>query len=498
MAIDWDRVLGGALNQVTGELQTRSAEARQFEKEQKEAAQRSYSLLQQRDMRAKQAGQLGRRAIKMGASQDQVYAAMSSGATGIQDFLTKLEEAAAQMPGGRLGKSDIEAIISMSNIPAIDKKYVDMELDKFAAMTYGAGSKDSYQAPTEKQGFFASLLKPMGGVERRLDEQTFAGEMSIADVNAAAREAEYRSLMPEATLNLRDIKYYNADSVKDFTTSVLDAASKATTSTSGKAAIEQARGAAIQNGEDPLEAEKKMAALLRYNATESLVRWGAETYFEGGFFRNKYTEDLIVNQLGYGQKFYDNLKDEFGATDITEEGTTTTPLEDQTKEALGVTMKPEVEPKITLPPTDTKYKEQEALSEEEIALVEEAMSDELKQGFTTKYTRSQWYKMKDPERRERGLPESIWGITGFAFRDDIDELPAIKNTKILRNLDKDTYKVNFKGRGVYHVTKEQLESITERALIAGEPALEIMEYKAGEKKAKNVPSNLLKQYQLGE
>ena len=67
----------------------------------------------------------------------------------------------------------------------------------------------------------------------------------------------------------------------------------------------------------------------------------------------------------------------------------------------------------------------------------------------------------------------------------------------MRQMDQDTYKIKIKGRGTYHVTKEQLESMTRGAFIAGEPAIEIMEYKEGEKKAKNITSNILKRYQVG-
>lgn len=497
MAIDWNMLLGNALNTVSDELSTRQAEARQYKKEQKAAADRNYQLVQQRNMRAQQAGQLGKRAMGLGATKEQVVAAMSSGVTGVQEFYDKLTAAAAQMPGNRLGAEDIEAIMAMSNIPEIEQKYIDMPLDQISQQMYSQGSADSFQAP-EKQGFMASFLNPMGSAERQLDRQEYAGGMSVADINAAARQAEYQSLFPESTLNLRDIKYYNADEVKDFTTMVLDAASNATTSAAGKARIEAARSQALVDGTDVTEAVARESKLLQIRATESLIRWGAQSYNEGGFFRHAYTEDLIVNQLGYGQQFYDNLKEEFGAVDL--DPVVDEDDSDAVAEALGMTPVPEGDVEISLPPTDMKFEQQPTPTEDQQAAIDNFMSNKLIYTANTEYTRQQWDNMSRKERKERGLPESPAGGARVYFRDELDAAIAEgeANMQIKNHSRSERFKIRIKGRGTYHVTKEQLDSMTDAAFRGASPAIEIIEYQEGEDKVKNIPSNLLKRYQVGE
>ena len=245
------------------------------------------------------------------------------------------------------------------------------------------------------------------------------------------------------------------------------------------------------------EANKLEAAARKeiiQQALEPYIEYYGDTYQHGGFFDNKLVKRQVEDLMG--KDWWDDFSSAYAQqSPESEDGEGES---DQTGEALGMTLMPKNDPVITLPPQDVKFEEAEALPEETIALVEESMSDELKQGYTAKYTRAQWDDMTRKERRERGLPESPLGAMGFAFRDDIDQLPAVKNAAIMRDMNKDTYKIRIRGRGTYHVTKEQLESMTRGAFLAGEPAVEIMEYDEGEKKAKNIPSTLLKRYQVGE
>lgn len=314
MAFDKDAFLASFLNTVTGEIDTRQQEARRYKEQQEEAAQRNYQLVQQRGLRANQAAQLGRRAMGLGATKQQVMAAMSSGMTGIQEFYDKLQQASSQMPGGVLGPQDIEVIMKMSEIPEIDQAMIDGNLQDFANRTFMVGSKDSAQAPAEPEGFFAGLLNPQAAAKARLDSTEYAGGMSIADINAAVQQKEYQSLFPEAALNLRDIKYYNPEAVNDFHTTLTDAVNRATTSGSAKAAIAQVRAKALESqGLDADVEEAKMRKNLEQTAALNVIRWGAGTYYEGGFFRDKFTESTIRDIMG--DEFYESLQEEYGATD---------------------------------------------------------------------------------------------------------------------------------------------------------------------------------------
>jgi hypothetical protein len=491
MAFDKDIFLASFLDQFSSGIQQRQQEARAYKERQEAAAERNMQLIQQRQMRAKQAASLGRQAMQLGATQEQVRTAMSSGITGIQTFYDKLQTAASQKGMKKLGSDDIAAIIEMPNIPGIVDTLEDKTLDQFAMESYGAVGKAAPQE--DRGGFFASFLDPRGRVKQQLRETDAGGGMSIADVNAAARQAEYQSLFPQSTITYTDIDYFTSEKAYEFSTKMADIADDAVKTDAAQAYIAAAR----RDGTTPEESRQLEAAARKEiveKALEPYIEYYGDTYQHGGFFENKLVKRQVEDLMG--KDWWDDFSSAYAQQ--SPESEDSEGEADQTSEALGMTPMPENEPVITLPPQDVKFEEAEALPEETIALVEESMSDELKQGYTAKYTRAQWDDMTRKERRERGLPESTLGAMGFAFRDDIDELPAVKNAAIMRNMNKDKYKIRIRGRGVYHVTKEQLESMTRGAFLAGEPAVEIMEYDEGEKKAKNIPSTLLKRYQVGE
>ena len=85
MAFNKQDFLAAFLERTTEGIQTRMADARQYEAEQKAAAERSASLVAKRKQTAEQAAQLGKRLIAMGVGKAQVLNAMSSGFTGIQE-----------------------------------------------------------------------------------------------------------------------------------------------------------------------------------------------------------------------------------------------------------------------------------------------------------------------------------------------------------------------------------------------------------------------------
>ena len=70
-----------------------------------------------------------------------VRTAIASGMTGIREFRDKLAAAHAEAglgAGEKLSINDIEAVISMPNIPSIDQSLIDMSLEQFAKKSYGA------------------------------------------------------------------------------------------------------------------------------------------------------------------------------------------------------------------------------------------------------------------------------------------------------------------------------------------------------------------------
>lgn len=491
MAFDKDAFLAGFLNTITDEIDTRQTEARAYKEKQEAAYERNRQLVQQRGLRGREAAALARKAMQLGATEEQARTAMSSGMTGINDFYEKLQQAANQRGLKKLGEADIEAIMTMPVIPGVAESMADKSLEQFAMESYGAVGKAAPQQ--ERGGFFASLLDPRGRAKQQLRETDAFGGMSIADVNAAARQADYQSLFGDATVTYTDIDYFTSEVAYDFSTKMTDVADKAMKTDAAEAYIKAER----MKGTTPEERQKLEAAAraeIAKDALEPLIEYYADTYQHGGFFNNTLAKRAIIDTMG--QEWWDDFSSAYAQQSPEEDGEGRS---DETSEALGMTPVPEGDVEISLPPTDMKFEQQPTPTEGQQAAIDNFMSNKLIYNANTEYTRAQWNDMSRKERRERGLPESPAGGARTYFRDELDAAIAEgeANMQIKNHSRSETFKIRIKGRGTYHVTKEQLDSMTDAAFRGASPAIEIMEYGEGEEKAKNITSNLLKRYQVG-
>lgn len=499
MAFDKDAFLAAFLGQVTTGLEKKRTEAEKYKEQQEAAAERNYQLVQQRNQRAMQAAQLGKRAMALGATDAQVRTAMASGVTGVSELYEKLNTAAQQKGVAKLGIDDIEAIITMPSIPAVDINLQDMTLEDYAKKTYGAMGT---AAPVpEKPGLIPSLfgLGAKANVKRQLAKTDYAGGMSIADINAAAKNSEYMSMFPEATMTFKDVKYFGTDEAFEFSKQMAKVANDAVNTDSAKTYIAAARRA----GSNPKEsADNERAAIreLQEKALKPYIEYYADTYQEGGFFNNRLAMRQIESLTS--ADYMKSLKETYGIIESDETPVVDEDVQPEAKPVVEIKPEPtkvnlEKEPDTT-EEVDTEFPAAPELDEEGKAIIENALSGKsiLRENkYTDKYTKAQWEKMSRKQRRDRGLPETPLGGLNFYFREDVDEMleAPLKNLDIKRNLDKPTYKIKIKGRGTYHVTAEQLDSIGDAYFRGTSPAIEIMEYNEGERKAKNITSNILKQ-----
>ena len=124
-----------------------------------------------------------------------------------RELADKLQLVANSKGMKKLGVDDIEAIVSMPDIPTVNESLVDMSLQEFAERTYGAKTGDRVATQEE-----SSVIKQLFGygdkdrVKKELAETEYMGGMSIADINEMANQADYRSLMPEATMTFLDVE----------------------------------------------------------------------------------------------------------------------------------------------------------------------------------------------------------------------------------------------------------------------------------------------------
>lgn len=335
MSFDWGAFAGSFLEEVTEGIERRETEAKDYKEEQKKKAERNLELVRVRNQRAQQAAQIGRQAMQLGATKEQVIAAMSTGMGGVQDFYTKLQQIAADnrlQAGQQLTQEDIETGIAMTGIPSIDPRYINMTLDKVAAQTYG-GSREQ---PSITEGTVTETpqmdsmrdlfaLDERAKVDRELDQSGYYGDMSIADINFLAQQSEYKSLVPNATMTFADLPNFNSDAKFEFGQDLISAqvdGLKARESEIDAAESLGLNGQYIVNGVQLSGSEAKAHATMaiRLEQADFLIRKAAEDYTATGFFDDQSVKAMIIrtmNQEGGGAEdktgleYYNDLRAEF-------------------------------------------------------------------------------------------------------------------------------------------------------------------------------------------
>ena len=297
MAFNWRDFATGALEQANVEIDENQAEAKAFKEQQRAAAARNSSVVQTRKARAQQAAAYGKQAMELMKNVPNatniVQTAMASGMGSITELYDKLNKAANQPgQGGTLGVDDIEAIISMPNIPTtVYEEFADLSLEEFASRTYGATPTAKVETP-EEMGLIGKLFgfDDMNQAKRDLAKEQYGGGMSIAEVNQLAAGSEYNSLIPDATMTFRDLPTYTAvqrDGLATDLTSIIS-----DTLTAKKAMVD-----AIQDNIE-LSAEQKVAQIksLTDEAAKSVIERKIQGFSESGTV-DKALEDPITQRM---------------------------------------------------------------------------------------------------------------------------------------------------------------------------------------------------------
>ena len=138
MGFDWKAFGAAFLDKQTEGIRKRRTDAEEYEDEQEDLAKANRKAIAERTLLADNAGSMAQKAINIGATKEQVVAAMGSGALGIKTFYEKLLSAANQKGMQTLGSSDVEAIIDMPEVFEVNPAYIDMKIGELAKIQYGA------------------------------------------------------------------------------------------------------------------------------------------------------------------------------------------------------------------------------------------------------------------------------------------------------------------------------------------------------------------------
>lgn len=501
MAFNWEDFAAGFLQQTNIELDERSAEAEALKREQKAEARRNAPLVQQRKSRARQAAQLGSQAKALGATDAQLAVALNSGVAGIQDFTTKLQQAASQRGIKTLSKFDIEAIIDMPDIPSVDMSYEDM-----VQQVYGARPTQA-----EVQGetpFWAQALglTAVQDAERELATDTFSQGMTIQQINDMAASSEYSKIagMEGSFVNYLDTPFFDSPKALDFVTTMSKTIS----------AVEESRGFTDLNYD--LEQRVKRGEISSEDASEKLASYVAEaanleTSLIG--MGDAYKSSFFTNPVM--QKFFEDYLPEGMLDRVSKPYTTPQSVEDSVAEDVPAAVSDDVASDVakageaTVPEvTTTELKDEtnfEPLTTEEKALINKrlgmfAIFSDPEDKYVEDYTREQWKKMKRSERKRLGLPESALGGKNIYFRDEIQEIldDGPKESSLRKNFNQTRYKVKVRGKiGAFHVTKEQFEAMDDKWFEGDRPELTAEVYEDDEDNVKKLTSKLMKRYTTG-
>lgn len=421
MRFDWSSFATGFMNRTVEIRDQRREEAKDYEDEQRTAAERNAQVISRRRAIADQVTGYAGYLQSNGVTDAQLQATISSGPQAIQ-ALTERVQQAVQANGGRpLGATDVDAIISMPE----GFTPLDMTAQEFIDNTYGLSVTPSAR---EEQDF--SFLDRVAGrdqmsrAQERLNRTPIVEGMTIEEVNRAAMQGDYQSLIPGTFASIvgRTAAPYGVSQRAEVSSDFVNTLDRL---------LDNVRGSDAYRSINPSDAEARQA-LLR-DTTDSFIRNSVD----------QYGMDFLADQatflgLQLGEDYVNNL-----ISDYTTADTATTPVtpavptatavdtdavDAAVREALGGAVPAEpVEPPVTtgivtpevtqtvLPPADPAVPVPAdtavppAATPRVVPTNQEQFGDPLGRSVSEGVTFAEWQGMSRSERKAFGLPESTLG-----------------------------------------------------------------------------------------
>ena len=319
MGFDWKAFGAAFLDKQTEGIRKRRTDAEEYEEEQEELARENKKIIANRTLLAADASQMAQKAIELGATKEQVMAAMGSGALGIKTFYEKLLAAANQKGMQTLGAADVEAIIDMPEVFEVNPAFVDMSLNEMAQIQYGAAPKPGTETADVQtsDSILASMfgVSAMGQAKKKLQDTKYIGGMSIADVNELAAQSDYDSLFPNLGVNFFDKEFYGPASASEFLKTLTDIQMDAVSGTAAEDFINAAgdmhlkktstsspdydEGYAARNeGVTSMDKEQDAGEYLIQTQARSIIQGTIDNFGQTGLFDHQPSVDLIEKIMG--------------------------------------------------------------------------------------------------------------------------------------------------------------------------------------------------------
>ena len=373
MGFNWKAFTAAFLDKQTEGIRERRKEAKDYEEEEKEAANRNAKLVSDRNLIAQDAAQIGAAAEQLGATREQVIAAMSSGSLGIKQFYEKLLKAANQKGVTTLGEADVEAIIDMPEVFEVNPEYIDGSLLDFAKQTYGAQIRpDMKKEPIQTSDSVMAQLfgfDAMNQAKKSLQDTEYMGGMSVADINELAAQQEYNSLFNDLGVNFFDKEFYGPQAASNLLKEVTDEAARAEVSSITKARVKAARDTLNANQQDDSTVAKVEAEATQYSIRlelEPIIQSALDMYGTTGILDHEPTLKLIRDTMGeeYLQEQIELIRgtentldstDTLSDRELTQQGEELFAAKEQIREA-NKQLKPQEDSETQTPDTKTEEK----------------------------------------------------------------------------------------------------------------------------------------------
>ena len=316
MGFDVQAFATGFLESRVKDIEKKGDEARAFEEQQRTQADRNTQTLSKRNAVVQQVVGLSNMLRDNGASERVIQAAIAAGPQEITTLANKVTEARKAAGGGKLGASDIEALV---NIPE-GFSVMDTDTTDLIRKTYGLGYEGKGVTKDMPERSFMDRLrgdKQMDMARARLDREVIKDGYTAYDVNQMSAQQDYESLVPGTFITFNDIKVFRPSEDMDGFTRTINNLTKAVEDTSAYSTLDEEIKdliGAIKVSEDQDEVAAAKARLPKAQAEmdelylstvgstiQDMVDTYGESFTDGadGYLRS-FLSESYVNSLSLG------------------------------------------------------------------------------------------------------------------------------------------------------------------------------------------------------
>ena len=238
MGFDVQAFATGFLESRVKDIEKKGDEARAFEEQQRTQADRNTQTLSKRNAVVQQVVGLSNMLRDNGASERVIQAAIAAGPQEITTLANKVTEARKAAGGGKLGASDIEALV---NIPE-GFSVMDTDTTDLIRKTYGLGYEGKGVTKDMPERSFMDRLrgdKQMDMARARLDREVIKDGYTAYDVNQMSAQQDYESLVPGTFITFNDIKVFRPSEDMDGFTRTINALTKAVEDTNAYSTLKE-------------------------------------------------------------------------------------------------------------------------------------------------------------------------------------------------------------------------------------------------------------------